>query len=100
MDNAMMAAEGPVSPPLAAEHRVPLAALAMPDETEQLAEPEPGDPVSYTIEGKVARVENGMAYVTPETVNGQSIAPAAPAAPAPADAYGELESLAGQMGAY
>jgi len=50
---------------------VPLSALAMPDEGEQMTPPEPGDKVSYTVEGKVERIEGDRAYITRESVNGK-----------------------------
>lgn len=55
------------------EQCVPLDALGMPDDTDQMAAPEVGDVVSYTVEGKVTRVQGGQAYVMPESVNGKPI---------------------------
>lgn len=60
---------------------IPSAALALPDEGEQMLEPSPGDPVQATIEGTVSRIENGHAYITLAAVNGQPIEEAAPVDP-------------------
>lgn len=58
------------------EDCVPLAALAMPDgeQGDQMANPEVGDKVSYTIEGAVTRIDGDQAYVKRESVNGQPLA--------------------------
>lgn len=55
------------------EQRVPVEALAMPGEDEQLNNPEVGDPVSYQVEGKVAALEGDQAVVTVATVNGKPV---------------------------
>ncbi len=55
------------------EQCVPLEALQMPDETEQMTAPEVGDVVDYQVQGKVTRVEGGMAYVQPMSINGQDL---------------------------
>jgi hypothetical protein len=55
------------------EQCVPLEALQMPDETEQMTAPEVGDVVDYQVQGKVTRVEGGMAYVQPTSINGQEL---------------------------
>lgn len=92
MDEAPPAAPMPAS----AEDRVPVAALAMPDENEQMTEPEVGDKVSYTIEGTVSRVEGANAWVKRETVNGQPVdtGPAKPETPPENEPGGdELASL-------
>lgn len=84
-----------------AEQCVPVKALAVPEEGEQLVAPEVGDRVSYTIEGKVTRVEGEQAYVQPETVNGEAIADAKPEPTAEqqeAGAYAQLEEEAGKLG--
>lgn len=52
---------------------VPADVLAMPGEDEQMAQPEPGDKVQYTIEGTVEKIENGQAVIKRETINGQPI---------------------------
>jgi hypothetical protein len=58
------------------EQVVPLAALEI-DGTA----PAVGDDVSYTVAGKIARVEGGHAYVTASTINDQpATKPTAPAA--------------------
>lgn len=71
-------------------------ALAMPDEQEQMEPPAVGDTVSFTVEGKVSRVEGGNSYVTPEMVNGKPVAAEAGEA-APPDDMGGLTEMAGQM---
>jgi hypothetical protein len=78
---------------------VPLDALAMPGEDEQLTNPEPGDPVTFNVGGKVSRVEGSNAYVTPETVNGKPVEKAADQGPAPeSGAMAELEGMANSQG--
>lgn len=51
------------------EQCVPTAALAI-DGTA----PAQGDEVEYTVRGRIARVEGGKSYVTPETINDQPAA--------------------------
>jgi hypothetical protein len=86
------------------EQCVPLETLAMPGDGEQMTNPEVGDPVSYTIEGKVTRIEGGNAYVKPETINGKPFAAKTPenpeAAAADQDEAGlnELKGMADQQG--
>lgn len=55
------------------EDCVPLEALEMPGEDEQMNQPAVGDPVSYHVEGKVTRIEGQNAYVKRETVNGKPL---------------------------
>lgn len=55
------------------EQCVPVAALQQPDDSDQLVTPEVGDLVSYTVEGKISRIEGDKAYVMVETANGKSI---------------------------
>lgn len=56
-------------------HIVPLATLAIDG-----ASPEAGDAVEYTVKGRIAKIEGGEAYVTPETINDQpATLPAEPA---------------------
>lgn len=52
---------------------VPLDALAMPDEKEQLTPPAVGDEVTYTVTGKVTAVTGGMATVERTSINGNSV---------------------------
>lgn len=79
MPEAPEANEAPETAPAPAstEQCIPVEALAMPDDKEQMATPEPGDLVTYEVQGKVSRVEGGMAYVSPEKVNGQDMPEAA-----------------------
>jgi hypothetical protein len=86
------------------EQCVPVDALAIPGEGEALEAPEIGDQVSYTVEGKVTRIEGKKAYVEPETVNGQpaKISPESEVQSpesGEAGAYAALEEEAGTMGA-
>lgn len=55
------------------EDCVPLQALEMPGEDEQMNTPEVGDPVNYQVEGKVTRIEGPNAYIKRTTVNGQPV---------------------------
>ncbi len=82
------------------EQCVPLDALAMPDEGEQMTPPAEGDPVSYTVEGKVTRVTGNMAYVKVETINGKPAeSEAAPdAAASDADQFKQLSDAAEKQG--
>lgn len=83
------------------EQCVPVEALAMPDEAEKMTPPEVGDRVSYTVEGKVSRIEGPNAYVTVETVNGEPLGEEKPEAPDEAAddqaAYADLENQAKGM---
>ena len=73
------------------EQCLPADVLKQPDDQEALQTPEVGDEVSYSVTGKVSRIEGDMVYVTPSQVNGQEIKlPAAPEAP---EGAGEMESL-------
>jgi len=73
------------------EQAIPLAALQQPDETEQLVTPEVGDMVTYTVEGKISRIEGDRAFVTVESANGQPVAEEQPENPA--DDAGGLAAL-------
>lgn len=55
------------------EQAVPLGALAMPDDQQQMTPPAAGDVVTYEVQGKVQRVEGETAYVAVEKVNGQDV---------------------------
>ena len=54
---------------------VPLDALAMPDaeDGDQMANPQVGDPVTYTVEGHVASIDGDNATVTRDSINGKSL---------------------------
>lgn len=52
---------------------VPLKALGMPDEKEQMTPPEVGDEVSYQVTGKVTAINGGLATIERMTINGQSV---------------------------
>ncbi len=83
--------------PAANEQRVPVAALQQPDDTEALVTPEVGDLVSYTVEGRVTRLDGDAAVVTVESVNGQPTAAPAEAMPPEAGGYEALENEAKGM---
>jgi len=56
--------------PKMADVCVPSSAVAIAD-GDQTTEPEVGDQVAVTLEGKVSRVEGGHIYFTPDTANGE-----------------------------
>lgn len=87
------------------EQCVPTEALAMPDSDEQMTAPEVGDPVSYTVEGKVTRVDGKNTYVKAETINGKPVEQEAQSEEPMADGQGEdaaglqqLQDEAGKTG--
>lgn len=85
---------------------VPLSALQMPDESEQMQAPEVGDKVQYTVEGTVARIDGDEAYVDRDTINGQPFDNKGPGDQNPAQSdqdsqdgdqgagYGDLQQMA------
>lgn len=77
---------------------VPVKSLAMPDESEQMQAPEVGDAVSFTVDGKVTRIEGDQAYVKPESVNGEALPPPQ-AEPTMADDRAALDAQAAQLDA-
>lgn len=79
MDPMMFPDQSPAPMPTR-EMCITAAALALPDEGEQMIEPEPGSTVNFNVEGTVSRVENGHAYITVAKVNGEDLAEPAPAA--------------------
>jgi hypothetical protein len=83
--------------PSAHEQRVPVAALQQPDDQEQLVTPEVGDMVSYTVEGRVTRLDGETAVVTVESANGKPIQREAPAAMPEAGGLEALENEAKGM---
>jgi hypothetical protein len=80
---------------------LPVSALAMPDEAEQMEPPKVGDVVNFQVEGKVTAVDGNNATVTLASVNGQAIGEAEDDK---AESGNEAESLeglqkqAGEMG--
>lgn len=50
---------------------VPVSALQMPGEDEQMNSPTVGDKVSFHGEGTLTRIEGEEAYVKPESANGK-----------------------------
>jgi len=87
--------------PAANEQRVPLAALQQPDDQEALVTPEVGDMVSYTVEGRVSRIEGDVAIVTVESANGKPLQEEGAESPAQemgeTDSYESLENQAKGM---
>lgn len=83
--------------PTTNEQRVPVAALQQPDDQEALVTPEVGDMVSYTVEGRVSRIEGEAAIVTVESANGKPIQSEAPAAMPEAGGLEALENEAKGM---
>ena len=81
------------------EDRVPLKALEMPDDKEQMTPPAVGDQVEYTCTGKVTAIEGEQVVVARESCNGQPLEPDADDAGGPGDADGDemagLEAMAG-----
>lgn len=57
---------------------VPVAALSMPDESEQMTPPEVGDEVTYQVTGKVTAINGEIATIERTSVNGQEIGSAEP----------------------
>jgi hypothetical protein len=80
---------------------LPVSALAMPDEAEQMEPPKVGDAVNFQVDGKVTAVDGNNATVTIASVNGQAIGEAEDDK---AESGNEAESLeglqkqAGEMG--
>lgn len=52
---------------------VPLDALAMPDDQEQMQPPQVGDVVNYQVTGKVTAIEGDVAKVLRTSINGQDL---------------------------
>lgn len=77
---------------------VPVAAVSVPDEGEQMAAPEPGDTVRYEVEGKVDHVAGGHVYVDPATINGQPMTEKS--AEPVADELAAMQADAGGPGGY
>ncbi len=75
------------------EDCVPMDALAMPDDKEQMQPPSVGDNVQYNVEGKVTRIEGNNAYVQKTAINGQKVEdnPTVP------DEGADLEASANEM---
>lgn len=77
-----------------AEDCIPLAALSMPDEQEQMQPPAEGDKVNYSVDGIVTRIDGENAYVRKTSVNGTKVEGAVPP---PKDEMSELEGMAKNM---
>lgn len=75
------------------EDLVPMACLAMPDESEQMQEPAVGDKVQYNCEGEITRIEGDQAYVKRSAINGHNLE----GKEAPKDEMAELETMAANM---
>lgn len=80
---------------------VPLSALAMPGEDEQMNNPAKGDPVHFHVEGKVSNIMGDTALVSVETVNGKPLTAKAAAVndtPNEEAEYAQLRDMAAQQG--
>lgn len=55
------------------EDSVPLSALASADESNSMELPAVGDRVSYSVDGKLVRIEGDRAFIKKESVNGQDV---------------------------
>lgn len=94
-----MAPAGPMEPD-GDEFCVPVDALAMPDEQEQMTPPEVGDPVTFQVDGKVTRIEGGKAYIDPTAINGKDVSePTEEAEPTLDDQKAALGDMAAQIDA-
>lgn len=86
------------------EQCVPVSALSMPDDQEQMANPEVGDVVTYQVEGKVTRVEGDEAYVQPTSINGHELESQEEEQQEPTEdekdqaEYSDLQNMAQQQG--
>ena len=78
----------------AMEDRVPLSALANADESNQMTTPAVGDRVSYSVDGKIIRIEGDQAFIQKESVNGQELK-----ADAESPAEDSIEQLSADAGA-
>jgi hypothetical protein len=76
------------------EDCIPISYLSMPDDQEQMQNPEVGDQVQYNVEGKVTRIEGDNAYVQKTAINGNKIDAAPTEQP---DEMGQLEDMAKNM---
>jgi hypothetical protein len=56
------------------ELSIPVGAVAVPDEGEQMVNPEPGDKVTLQVEAEVVSVDGDRAIIRPTSVNGQELA--------------------------
>jgi hypothetical protein len=52
---------------------VPISALQMPDDQEQMQPPEVGDEVNYQVAGKVVSIDGDTAQVKRTSINGQPV---------------------------
>lgn len=71
---------------------LPVELLGVPDDSEQIVNPEVGDRVSYTVEGRVLRVDGNLAIIKRESVNGKPIE-----TKTPQDGLAALETMANGM---
>ena len=93
--NASLDAEA--GPPAAQLDSVPINALAMPDEKEQMTPPEVGDQVNYTVTGTVKAIVGGVAQIERETINGNELELNESPEEEKAEDDGGLMAEAGQM---
>lgn len=71
--NESYANVGDTKPNSGDEWCVPLSALQMPGEDDQMTTPSVGDKVQFQAEGTVTRIEGDEAYVKPEAANGKPL---------------------------
>ena len=64
---------GPMGGGSCEKDTVPMSALEMPDEQEQMTPPEVGDEVSYQVSGKVVSINGANAVIARTTINGQEV---------------------------
>lgn len=111
MDEAPADKSAGVSQMASSEDCVPLAALNLPDEQQQMQAPEQGDKVQYTVEGTVSRIEGDNAYVSREAINGVPVKPDSQEPENPAEdlpekagsadqGMAELQDMAGKTSLY
>jgi hypothetical protein len=60
---------------------IPLSSLSQPDEQDNMQAPAVGDPVTFTAEGTISRIDGDNAYIQPTAVNGQKIDNSTPQMP-------------------
>lgn len=90
--------EGSPLPPMPAEAApgelsIPVGAVAVPDEGEQMVNPEPGDKVTLQVEAEVVSVDGERAIIRPTSVNGQPLDEAQPEGDKLEDLQESAESL-------
>lgn len=75
---------------------VPVTALQMPGEDEQMTTPGVGDKVQFQAEGTLTRIEGDNAYIKPEAANGKPLSTEAAATKDNTEPEAEYASLRGE----